>query len=147
MQGYSLCVLRMSCVLDTIAGWGSWSDEGLKPMKDLVTYQFRTECLRKDDKNEHVTMNKHQDKKIAKHLVCVGSVTAATHYCFICIQVSTVPWPYTGLQQFEKTHSAPLGRHWNTEATFHRLVKPQVVNISGMDHTINKILAQICIYR
>ena len=88
MQGYSLCVLRMSCVLDTIAGWGSWSDEGLKPMKDLVTYQFRTECLRKDDKNEHVTMNKHQDKKIAKHLVCVGSVTAATHYCLFVFRLA-----------------------------------------------------------
>jgi len=42
------------------------------------------------------------------------------------MQVSTLPWPYTSQKQFEKSHCSPIGCHWNSEATFHQLIKPRV---------------------
>jgi len=47
------------------------------------------------------------------------------------MQVSTLPWPYTSQKQFEKTHCSPIGRHWNSEATFHQLIKPRVHTVVG----------------
>ncbi len=42
------------------------------------------------------------------------------------MQVQSVPWPYTSKEQFDKTHSMPVGRHWNTEASFQQMIKPRV---------------------
>ena len=42
------------------------------------------------------------------------------------LQVSALPWPYTSQSQFEKTHCTPVGRHWNSEATFQHLIAPRV---------------------
>ena len=47
------------------------------------------------------------------------------------IQVSSLPWPYTSREQFEKTHCTPIGRHWNSELTFHQLVRPKVTTRVG----------------
>ena len=48
-----------------------------------------------------------------------------------CWQVKEVPWPYTSKQQFDKTHSMPVGRHWNTEGTYQHLIKPRVTTKTG----------------
>ena len=47
------------------------------------------------------------------------------------VQVNQVPWPFTSKEQFDKTHSAPLGRHWNTETTFQSSIKPRVTTAVG----------------
>ena len=50
-------------------------------------------------------------------------------------QVNDVPWPYTSKQQFDKTHSNPIGRHWNTEATFQATIKPRVTTATGRHYS------------
>jgi len=47
------------------------------------------------------------------------------------MQVSTLLWPYTSQKQFEKMHCSPTGCHWNSEATFHQLIKPRVCIVVG----------------
>ena len=47
------------------------------------------------------------------------------------MQVSSLPWPYTSREQFEKTHYTPIGCHWNSELTFHQLVRPKVTTRVG----------------
>ena len=46
-------------------------------------------------------------------------------------KVQSVPWPYTSREQFDKTNSTPVGRHWNTEATFQQMIKPKVTTGTG----------------
>lgn len=109
-------------------GWGSWSGEGVKLRRQAVLRHSQNKPFRKVD---NVTVNEQQDKKFAKHLVGVRS--------FYCnndsnsnVQINTVPWPYTTFQQFEKTHCTPLGRHWNAETTFQKVIQPQVMKTIGM---------------
>ena len=47
------------------------------------------------------------------------------------MQVSSLPWPYTSREHFEKSHCTPIGRHWNSELTFHQLVRPKVTTKMG----------------
>ena len=57
----------------------------------------------------------------------------------ICLQVSKLPFPYSSVDQFEKSLRAPLGKDWNTETAFRQLVKPKVVTkIGSVIEPINK---------
>ena len=45
--------------------------------------------------------------------------------------MSSLPWPYTSTEQFEKTLSAPVGRQWTSEVSFHQLIQPAVRTAVG----------------
>ena len=59
-----------TCLVYT--GWGSWVGEDLKHKKSEVRH-FPNKCPSntKYVKSEHVVMNKQENKKFAKHLVCI----------------------------------------------------------------------------
>jgi U3 small nucleolar RNA-associated protein 14 len=100
----------------TLPGWGSWAGHGTKPRqkprKQVIKKAPSTEP-RQDAKLPHVIIRQRRDKKFARH------------------QVSQLPFPYTSRDQFEKVLCAPVGRHWNTEATFQGIIKPRVQTQMG----------------
>ncbi|XP_064404194.1 U3 small nucleolar RNA-associated protein 14 homolog A-like isoform X2 [Halichondria panicea] len=98
----------------TLPGWGVWGGEGVKPpRKARKIVKKIPEKPRRDAHIKNVIISENTDKKIDKHLV------------------KGLPWPYTSRDQYNRTHSGPLGRHWNTEATFHSVIKPRVTTATG----------------
>ena len=45
--------------------------------------------------------------------------------------MSSLPWPYTSTEQFEKALSGPIGRQWTSEASFRQLIQPAVKTAVG----------------
>ncbi len=124
------------CVL----GWGAWGGQGVKPpRKARKMLKKIPEKPRRDANIKNVIISENVvAKRMDKHLVsvCVCILHAlcwclALLFTYTLVQVKDVPWPYTTLDQYNRTHSAPLGRHWNTEGTFHSIIKPRVTTATG----------------
>ena len=47
------------------------------------------------------------------------------------MQVSELPFPFTGVHQFESSIRAPIGKTWNPETSFKKLIKPKVKTRMG----------------
>ena len=45
--------------------------------------------------------------------------------------MSDLPFPFTRPDQFEKSMRAPLGKHWNTETSYRKLIEPKVITKLG----------------
>jgi len=43
------------------------------------------------------------------------------------VQVNSLPHPFNNVLEFEKRIQQPIGRTWNSVATFKKLTKPKVV--------------------
>eukprot|EP01083_Nonionella_stella_P229514 812288_1 len=101
-----------------LAGWGSWTGMGVKQRKSRKrkaeqkpTGDFKSK--RKDAKLKHVIINEKKDKKSAGYRL-------ASH-----------PWPYTNSAQYERSLQQPVGKEWNTAATFRDQIKSEVVTRQG----------------
>jgi len=47
------------------------------------------------------------------------------------VQVNSLPHPFNNVLEFEKRIQQPIGRTWNSVATFKKLTKPKVVTRLG----------------
>uniref|UniRef100_T1JCA3 Tubulin--tyrosine ligase-like protein 9 n=1 Tax=Strigamia maritima TaxID=126957 RepID=T1JCA3_STRMM len=93
-----------------LPGWGHWGGAGVKEnekLKKKFTISV-PKLKRKDDKLGNVILKEDKDKKLAK------------------LQVSAVPFPFGNSYYFEKSMQVPLGKDWNTETGFRKLITPKV---------------------
>lgn len=101
----------------SMPGWGSWSGAGIDPLKQKpkrrVILKFPAAEKRRPDNQGNVVIIENRDEKLKKHLV------------------STLPFPFTSVEDYEQSVRAPIGRDF-VPATAHRLLtKPAVVTKSG----------------
>lgn len=68
---------------------------------------------RKDAKLAHVIINEKRDKK------------AAT------FAVTKIPHPFKTWAQYEQSLRAPVGKEWNTNATFQKMTLPRITTKLG----------------
>lgn len=99
-----------------LPGWGEWSGPGIKPSqhrKKRFVIKAPRGPPRKDSDLSHVIISEAKDKAVAKH------------------QVNSLPHPFHNVLEFEKRIQQPIGRTWNSVATFKKLTKPKVVTRLG----------------
>lgn len=101
----------------SMPGWGSWSGAGIDPSKQKpkrrVILKFPAPEKRRPDNQGNVVIIENRDEKLKKHLV------------------STLPFPFTSVEDYEQSIRAPIGRDF-VPATAHRLLtKPAVITKSG----------------
>jgi U3 small nucleolar RNA-associated protein 14 len=102
-------------------GWGSWAGEGItKSRTEIMREQKRKEKKikeikekRRDAKKKNAIINESRDKKFTKYLV------------------SELPHPYKSAGQFEQLMKVPLGKEWNTIASYKRLIQPEILLKAG----------------
>ncbi|XP_067676071.1 U3 small nucleolar RNA-associated protein 14 homolog A-like [Haliotis asinina] len=100
----------------TLPGWGEWGGTGLKPSrkkKKRFTLKGPDAAPRRDRDLGNVIISEKLDDAIAKH------------------QVSRLPFPYTSPQQFEQSIRAPVGKNWNPETAFRKMIQPKVLTKLG----------------
>lgn len=101
----------------SMPGWGSWSGAGIDPSKQKpkrrMILKFPAPEKRRPDNQGNVVIIENRDEKLKKHLV------------------STLPFPFTSVEDYEQSIRAPIGRDF-VPATAHRLlIKPAIVTKSG----------------
>lgn len=109
-----------------LPGWGAWGGLGASNFKSPA--QLKKEAAEKarrearraaanssraDAKLKHVILNEKVDAKAMKY------------------QVTTLPYPFTSLEQYERSLATPVGREWNTTTSFQQNVKPKVITKAG----------------
>ncbi|KAK3839730.1 MAG: Utp14 protein-domain-containing protein [Linnemannia gamsii] len=102
----------------TLPGWGSWAGKGQKKKKNVVVKKAQPgegveASKRKDAKLAHVIINERRDKK-------------ASHYA-----VTKIPHPFKTWAQYEQSLRAPVGKEWNTNATFQKMTLPRITTKLG----------------
>ncbi|KAF9098877.1 hypothetical protein BGX27_000711 [Mortierella sp. AM989] len=102
----------------TLPGWGSWAGKGAKKKKNVVVKKAQPGdgvelSKRKDAKLAHVIINEKRDKK------------AATY------SVTQIPHPFKSWAQYEQSLRAPIGKEWNTNATFQKMTLPRITTKLG----------------
>ncbi|KAF8929147.1 hypothetical protein BGZ58_009148 [Dissophora ornata] len=102
----------------TLPGWGSWAGKGAKKKKNVVVKKAQPgegveASKRKDAKLAHVIINERRDKKAASYAV------------------TQIPHPFKTWAQYEQSLRAPVGKEWNTNATFQKMTLPRVTTKLG----------------
>lgn len=101
----------------TLPGWGSWGGAGVKKNKNKKKILKVTKGIdaekRKDAKLSHVIINEKLNKKAEKY------------------RVTSVPFPFKTMEQYERSISQPVGSEWNTRETFMKMTKPRVITKLG----------------
>ena len=100
-----------------LPGWGSWAGQGTpvvkkKPLKPSQRRAKPSEP-RKDANLKHVIISEARDSNISKH------------------QVKHISHPFTGIEQYEATQRVPVGRLWNSEDSYHNMIRPHVTVETG----------------
>ena len=100
-----------------LPGWGSWAGQGApaasKKQVRLSQKITKPYTPRKDANLKHVIINEAKDPKICKH------------------QVKNVTHPFTDIEQYEATQRVPVGRLWNSEDSYHNMIRPKVTVETG----------------
>ena len=95
-----------------LPGWGSWAGQGAPAVKKKQVRPSRRKTKpsipRKDASLKHVIINEARDSNISKH------------------QVRNISHPFTGIEQYEATQRVPVGRLWNSEDSYHNMIRPRV---------------------
>ncbi|KAG0239310.1 hypothetical protein BGW41_007795 [Actinomortierella wolfii] len=102
----------------TLPGWGSWGGKGTKKKKNVVVKKAKPGegvdiSKRKDAKLAHVIINEKRDKKAAAY------------------NLTKLPHPFTTWEQYEQSLRTPVGKEWNTNATFQKLTLPRITTKVG----------------
>ena len=100
-----------------LPGWGSWAGQGAPAVKKKQVRPSRKNTKpsapRKDTNLNHIIINEARDSNISKH------------------QVKSVSHPFTGIEQYEATQRVPVGRLWNSEDSYHNMIRPRVTVMTG----------------
>ncbi len=100
----------------TLPGWGSWGGEGIKVSRRKrrrFTVRAPPPPRRRDDNRGHLIINEKEDEGLRKH------------------QVSSVPFPFTTVSDFEASVRTPIGDTFVPRTAFKRLIKPKVETKMG----------------
>ena len=100
-----------------LPGWGSWAGQGAPAVKKKQVRHSRKNTKpstpRKNTNLKHVIINEARDSNISKH------------------QVKSISHPFTGIEQYEATQCVPVGRLWNSEDSYHNMIRPRVTVETG----------------
>ena len=97
-----------------LPGWGSWAGQGAPVAKKKpIKLKTKPSEPRKDANLKHVIINEARDSNISKH------------------QVKHISHPFTGIEQYEATQRVPVGRLWNSEDSYHHMIRPRVTVEAG----------------
>ncbi|XP_013403803.1 LOW QUALITY PROTEIN: U3 small nucleolar RNA-associated protein 14 homolog A-like [Lingula anatina] len=100
----------------TLPGWGDWGGTGLKvSRKKKKRFLIKAPPLppRKDKDKQNVIISETKDNSIAKH------------------QVNDLPFPFSNIKQFESAIRAPIGKTWNPETAYRKMIRPKVLTKLG----------------
>ena len=101
----------------TLPGWNSWGGEGIKISKrkrKRFTIKAGPAEKRRDENKGQLILNDEADSKAArKHLV------------------SSVPFPFTSVADYEASIRTPVGETFVPRSSFKKFVKPAVVTKKG----------------
>merc|ERR1719431_636180 len=108
-------------VCTALPGWGDWVGGGQAGISEKRKKKFTTKLSSADrkprydkDKPRVIFNEKQRDPKLAKH------------------QVSDIPTrEFDSVEQFEKSIRAPVGRTFNAEAAYQKLIVPSVTTKAG----------------
>ncbi|KAG0345146.1 hypothetical protein BG004_003929 [Podila humilis] len=102
----------------TLPGWGSWSGKGAKKKKNVI--------VKKAQPGEGVDQSKRKDAKLAHVIISEKRDKKASAYA-----VNKIPHPFKTWAQYEDSLRAPVGKEWNTNATFQKMTLPRITTKLG----------------
>ncbi|KAK2159152.1 hypothetical protein LSH36_157g01027 [Paralvinella palmiformis] len=94
-----------------LPGWGEWGGKGFRTSKR--TEKAPPAAPRRDRNLDNVIISEVRDRTIAKH------------------QVRDVPFPFRNPEQFENSIRQPIGKTWNPETAYKKLIEPKKVTRIG----------------
>lgn len=92
-----------------VAGWGSWGGHGVRARKPEETRKKIPNVKKKD----RIIISSAPNEKLQKHLI------------------SSVPFPFKSVQDFEASMRLPIGRDFIPESAHQKLTLPSVVTKAG----------------
>lgn len=103
--------------MSSLPGWGSWAGEGApkvarKPAKTLSN-KTTSPATRKDSHLRHVIISEKRNTSLSNH------------------KVKAISHPFTTQQQYEAIQRVPVGRLWNSEDSFHHMIRPRITIATG----------------
>lgn len=128
---------RVKAIDLTMPGWGDWAGAGIdlsktkkkskrnnkngrlrrklviQPSDVLTTAEDKAQLVRKDADLQHVIISEKKDAKIAAY------------------QISDLPHKFSSVAEFESKISQPVGRTWNPDYKFRKLIAPKVKTRMG----------------
>lgn len=103
-----------------LPGWGVWAGQQREPKwmveaRDKAKRQRASAAAsRKDSKLQYVIISEKWDKKSSKY------------------KTPCVPFPFNSRETYERTMHQPLGKEYNTDASFRNLTRPAVLKDAGV---------------
>ena len=93
----------------SLPGWGSWGGRGVKPkvMKPA-------KAIFKANRKDRIIVNQDINEKLQKHLV------------------SSLPFPFTTIKDYEASMRAPIGRDFVPETAHRKLTRSSIVTKAGV---------------
>ncbi|RIB15414.1 small-subunit processome [Gigaspora rosea] len=105
----------------TLPGWGTWGGKGVKPSKN------KKKIIAKPLPGEGIDVKKRQDAKLKHVIINEKSIKKAKKY------LSTdIPYPFETREQYERSLRTPVGKEWNTNEVFQKMITPRVVTKMGV---------------
>ncbi|GMH90828.1 hypothetical protein TrST_g3885 [Triparma strigata] len=104
-----------------VKGWGSWTGVGVKPPSKkkrkkgkLAPPSKEPEKVKREDaKMPTVILNEKRHKKSSQ------------------FKVTTVPYPYTSAEQYERAMAGPIGSDWQTTKAVIEGTRPEIITRAG----------------
>jgi len=100
--------IRILGLRRTLPGWGSWGGDGVQARHNK--FMKKAPEVKKKDK---IIISNAVNEKLRKHLV------------------SSVPFPFKSVQDFEASMRLPIGRDFIPESAHRKLTLPSVVTKAG----------------
>ncbi|KAJ6646141.1 U3 small nucleolar RNA-associated protein 14 like A [Pseudolycoriella hygida] len=97
----------------TLPGWGKWGGSGIKAHSKKLILKFPKEEKRREENKGHVIIVDEKNDGLRKH------------------QVSSLPFPFTSVKDYEAALRAPVGRDFVPEIAHNLLTKPAVTTKLG----------------
>ncbi|CAG9539242.1 unnamed protein product [Cercopithifilaria johnstoni] len=97
----------------TLQGWGSWTGPGITNRKKNRFVIKAPRKKRKDAGKTGLIISEAVDPSIEK------------------IQLKSIPFPYTTVEDYETVVRQPLGKEWNPQRVHMKLIRPQIVTKAG----------------
>ncbi|VDK85351.1 unnamed protein product [Onchocerca ochengi] len=97
----------------TLQGWGSWTGPGITDRKKDKFIIKMPKKKRKDAGKTGLIISEAVDQSIEK------------------LQLKSVPFPYTTVEDYEAVIRQPLGKEWNPQKIHRKLIQPQIVTKAG----------------
>ena len=112
----------------SLPGWGSWG--GPVPVVELSKTQLKKQ-RKKERRERNKKMKELQDKRRDKDLNHVIINDAAIKKQLEGLRPENIPFPFTSIEQYEKSLRMPLGKMFNTHEGSKLLTRPDVVTKQG----------------